>query len=448
MNTIKKIDANSIAEELEIEVGDLLLSINGKAIKDIIDFMYLTQDDYIEMDIQKPSGEVWTLEIEKEFDEPIGLEFENPILDQAKRCSNNCIFCFIDQLPEGMRESLYFKDDDSRLSFLQGNFVTLTNLNEDDIDRIVEYRISPINVSVHTTDPDLRVKMLGNRFAGHLMPRLKRLISNGIIVNAQVVLCPKFNDGDALSKTLEDLSVLYPGLNSIAIVPIGRTRYRDHLPHVAPVDESVALDTIKRIEKFQKKALEKYGSRIAFLADEFYIKAKQNVPEDYEYEEYLQFEDGVGMIRKLKTEIDKALQTPQKFDKNRSVKILTGQAAYETMSQIAKNVVKTYPSISINVQKIENVFFGPEITVVGLLTGKDLINQVSSPVLEDVVLLPESIFRADEEVLLDDITLDQLKAYFQKPVVKVKLDGLDLLNCIMYGGENEKESNCCGCGPS
>lgn len=439
MNTIKKIDKGSIAEELEIEVGDLLLSINGLPVNDIIDFMYLTQDDFIEMDIQKGNGEVWTLEIEKEYDEPIGITFENPIMDQAKRCSNNCLFCFIDQLPPGMRDSLYFKDDDSRLSFLQGNFVTLTNLKESDMDRIIAYRISPINVSVHTTDPELRKKMLGNRFADQVMPRLKRLTESGIVVNAQIVLCPGYNDGEALSMTLSDLSVLYPGLNSIAVVPIGRTRYRAHLPFMAPVDETVAKDTIDRITICQEASLKKYGSRIAFAADEFYLKAGIKVPEDVTYEGYLQFEDGIGMIRKLLTEVKRALSRQKNTlsVESRSIRILTGVAAYETLCEIADMVVQKYPQLSIKVQKIENDFFGPEITVVGLLTGKDLMEQVSTPVLEDIVLLPESIFRAEEAILLDDVTLDQLIEAFQKPVLKVKLDGADLLDCMMYGGNHE-----------
>ena len=224
MNRIKTVDKGSIAEEIDIEVGDILLTINNQPVVDIIDYMFLTNDETIEIEIQKPDGEIWAIEIDKDYDEPLGIEFENPIIDQAKRCTNNCVFCFIDQLPKGMRDSLYFKDDDSRLSFLQGNFVTLTNLKDADIDRIIRYRISPINVSVHTTDPELRVKMLGNRFAGNILERLKLLIDGGITVNVQIVLCPGYNDGDALKRTLSDLVGFHPNLKSIAIVPIGLTK--------------------------------------------------------------------------------------------------------------------------------------------------------------------------------------------------------------------------------
>ena len=312
MNQIKTVEPGSIAEELEIEVGDQLISINQQPVVDIIDYMFLSNDEFVEIEIEKSNGEIWTLDIEKEYDEPIGITFENPIIDDAKRCTNNCVFCFIDQLPKGMRPSLYFKDDDSRLSFLQGNFVTLTNLKEPDIERIIRYRISPINVSVHTTDPELRKKMLGNRFAGNIMERLKKLVDGGIVVNAQIVLCPGYNDGDALDKTLTDLMTLHPNLNSVAIVPIGLTNHRQGLIQMEGFVQKNAAETINRVHAFQSKAYKKLKTRFAFLADEFYIQAILPFPEDNAYESYIQLEDGIGMIRKLTTEIEEFLKKPDR----------------------------------------------------------------------------------------------------------------------------------------
>lgn len=438
MNHIKKVYENSIAEELEVEEGDVLLSINGREIVDIMDFIYLCHDEYIEVDIQKKSGEIWSLEIDKEYDEPLGIDFVNPIIDHAKRCSNNCVFCFIDQLPEGMRDTLYFKDDDSRLSFLQGNFVTLTNLKEADIDRIIEYHISPINVSVHTTDPELRIKMLGNRFAGNIMERLEKLTQSGIVVNAQIVLCPGYNDGDALDRTLNDLIGFYPSLNSVAVVPIGLTRHRDGLIEMRPVDLKVAKDTIAIMESFQNKVLETHDTRFAFLADEFYIKAECDFPEDESYEGYVQLEDGIGMIRKLITEVDEMLSKDVMGTIDRQkVLVVTGTAASPYMQSICEKISDKYPEVQIDVKTVINEFFGPRITVVGLLTGTDIKAQLGSVGGYDRILLPESIFKSEDVVLLDDVTIDDLTDYFNVPVMKVKVDGEDLLKHILNGGSNE-----------
>lgn len=436
MNRITKVADHSIASEMEIEVGDLLLSINGKAVEDIIDFMYLTQDDFIVLEVQKADGEIWDLEIEKDYDEPLGIEFENPIMDCAKSCSNKCVFCFIDQLPKGMRESLYFKDDDSRLSFLQGNFVTLTNLKEKDIDRIIDYRISPINVSVHTTNPDLRVKMLHNRFAGDIMKRLKKLTENGIEVNAQVVMCPNYNDREELDRTLEDLIGLYPGLNSVAVVPIGKTKHREGLIEMASVDTVVAVDTVKRVHAFQERALKAIETRFVFLADEFYIKANLPFPEHDAYEGYLQFEDGVGMVRCLEHQLLEALKHPNEKPKNKRVAILTGVAAYPSILKMTEQVCAVYPELKVDVFEVVNAFFGEEITVVGLLTGQDIM-RVSIHEETDAILLSEAVFRADDTVLLDDVSIEELEKHFGKPVVKVENNGARFLSCLLYGGKNE-----------
>ena len=308
-NLVSKVYKGSIAEEIGIEVGDVLLSVNGERVEDIIQYKFLISDEYIELEIQKINGRVYLYEIEKDYDEELGIEFTNPIIDKAKSCRNKCVFCFIDQLPEGMRETLYFKDDDSRLSFLQGNFVTLTNMSEDDINNIIKYRISPINISVHTTNPELRRKMINNKFAGKLMDTMRRLAEAGIEMNAQIVLCPGYNDKKELERTLEDLASLRPYVHSAAIVPVGITRYRDNLAKLEIFDEKSASETIDQIHKLQEKYLEELGTRFAFLSDEFYIIAKRPLLKYDEYEGFLQFEDGVGMIRKMGTEVVEYLKT-------------------------------------------------------------------------------------------------------------------------------------------
>lgn len=440
MNNIKAIEPGSIAEELEIEVGDQLININGQPVVDIIDYMFLTNDEEIEVEIEKADGERWVLEIEKDYDEPLGIEFENPIIDDAKRCSNKCLFCFIDQLPKNMRSSLYFKDDDSRLSFLQGNFVTLTNLKDTDIDRIIRYRISPINVSVHTTNPELRVKMLGNRFAGHIMERLKRLTEGGITVNAQIVLCPGYNDGEELKRTLMDLMSLSPQLNSVAIVPIGLTKHREHLIEMKGFDAQSAKSTIDLVHEFQRQALKKLKTRFAFLADEFYILAQEEFPTDAEYENYIQHEDGVGMIRKLMTEVNKALlQDNYQSEVPRKVVLVTGVAAAPYLEQIAQMIQSHDPKIQIGVLKIDNRFFGEKITVAGLVTGKDIMEQSveQAHILDasDVILMPEAMFRAQDDVLLDDVSIENLRQFFSRPVLRVNNTGEALLWHIFYGGK-------------
>lgn len=436
-NIIKYVMPNSIAEELEIEPGDILLSINGRPVVDIIDWMYLTQDDYIEIEIKKKNGEIWELEIDKEYDEELGLEFENPIIDKASRCSNNCIFCFIDQLPKGMRESLYFKDDDSRLSFLQGNFVTLTNLNEESFNRIIEYKISPINVSVHTTDAELRKVMLGNRFAGNILERLEKLTQNGIVVNAQIVLCPGYNDGDALIKTLNDLVGLLPNLKSVAIVPIGITKYRSGLAEIKGFDKKMASEVIQRVHEFQKKSLAENGTRFAFLADEFYILAEADFPMYEEYELFVQHEDGIGMVRKLSDEVCALLKDINAEAIKRNVLIVTGKAAEPYLINIVSELKKVYKYIDIDVKGIENNFFGSKITVAGLVTGKDIMEQVKEPAKYDVILLPEAMFRSGEDILLDDVTLLQLESYFKIPVVKVGESAIEFIKCVVSGGSDE-----------
>lgn len=432
-NIISRIYPGSISEELEIEVGDLLISVNGEKVKDIIQYRFLTDDEYIELEIQTKSGERVVYEIEKDYDEELGLEFTNPIIDKAKSCRNKCMFCFIDQLPKGMRETLYFKDDDSRLSFLQGNFVTLTNMSEQDIEDIIRYRISPINISVHTTNPELRQRMITNRFAGKLYSIMERLAEAGITMNCQIVLCPGVNDGKELERTITDLSNLYPNVNSVAIVPVGVTRYRDHLPHLEIFNEKTANEALDLVEGLQEKCLEKFGSRFAFMSDEFYIIANREIPDYDSYEGFLQFEDGVGMIRKLGTEIENYLdELPDDYDvREKTVSIATGKSAYEFINSMAELIMKKFPQVKINVYRIVNEFWGETITVSGLITAQDIIKQTEGKERGETLYITRSMLKADELIFLDDVTLEQLEEILGNEVVPCENEGHDFVDKIL-----------------
>ncbi|WP_455538491.1 DUF512 domain-containing protein [Terrisporobacter sp.] len=432
-NLISNVYRNSIADEIGIEIGDILLSINGEKVEDIIQYKFLISDDYIELEIKKRNGRIYLYEIEKEYDEELGIEFTNPIIDKAKSCRNKCVFCFIDQLPEGMRETLYFKDDDSRLSFLQGNFVTLTNMSEDDINNIIRYRISPINISVHTTNPELRRKMISNKFAGKLMDTMKRLADAGIEMNAQIVLCPGYNDKEELERTLEDLASLHPYVHSAAIVPVGITRYRDGLAKLEIFDEESASQTIDQINELQEKYLERLKTRFAFLSDEFYIIAKRPLLEYDEYEGFLQFEDGVGMITKMGTEIVNYLKTitdDERLSKTKKVSIATGQSSYEFMCDMAKEIMNKFKNIDINVYRIKNNFFGETITVSGLLTATDLIDQLKDEDLGETLYITRSMMKSDEEIFLDNITLKELEEKLKIEIIPCQNEGIDVVDKI------------------
>ncbi|WP_270941840.1 DUF512 domain-containing protein [Romboutsia lituseburensis] len=432
-NVISKVYKNSIAEELGIEVGDLLMSINGQTIHDIIEYRFLLSDEYLEVEIKKINGEIYIYEIEKDYDDDLGIEFTNPIIDQAKSCRNKCVFCFIDQLPKGMRETLYFKDDDSRLSFLQGNFVTLTNMSEEDIDNIIKYRISPINISVHTTNPELRQKMINNRFAGKLYSIMQRLADAQIQMNCQIVLCPGYNDKEELTRTISDLEKLYPYVNSAAIVPVGITKHRSHLPNLDIFNQKTANETIDQIQNLQKMYLEKIGTRFAFLSDEFYIIANRNLLEYDEYEGFIQFENGVGMISKLEREIQEHLMTISQTQKIRKKKIsiATGHSAFEFIKKMADEIMNVCKDVEINVFKIVNNFFGETITVSGLITATDIIGQLKDKDLGETLYIPRSMLKADEEIFLDNITLDELQKTMNIEVVPCLNEGCDFVDKIL-----------------
>lgn len=431
-NIISKVELGSIAEELDIEKGDILVNINGKEITDILDYLFLMADDYLEVEIEKKDGEVWVLEIDKDYDEDLGIEFENPILDKAKFCRNKCIFCFIDQLPQNMRKSLYFKDDDSRLSFLQGNFVTLTNLTDDDIDRIIEYNISPINVSIHTTNPSLRTEMLGNKNAGNVLERIKKLTENRILINGQIVLCPGVNDGKELDRTIEDLNGFYPNLHSLAIVPVGITKFRDNLYSMGIFGKEKSRKTIEQINDWQGKLKQKLNTRFVYLSDEFYNIAEMDLPSYDEYEGFPQIENGVGLIRKLEYEFNEYLETvPKGTEADRTVSIVTGTSAYGFIKELSRKLSEKVDKLKINVYSIINDYFGDTITVSGLITGQDIIKQLKDKELGDMVLIPKSMLKSDEDIFLDDITIEDMEKSLNMNVIACDVNGKEFIESII-----------------
>lgn len=436
MNKISQVLQNSIGEEMDIEKGDELISINGEKINDIIDYKYLVSDDYIRMEIKKPDGEIWDLEIEKDYDEDLGLVFENSIIDEAKSCSNKCIFCFIDQLPKGLRETLYFKDDDSRLSFLQGNFVTLTNMKDEDIERIIKYRISPINVSVHTTNPDLRIKMLNNRFAGNIYDRLYKLSEAGIKINCQIVLCPGINDGEELMKTSEDLFKLYPSIENVAVVPVGITKFRKGLFDLNLYDKNSALEQINIVKKLQEKYIDKVQSPFIRLSDEFYIISDTEIPQEEHYGEYEQLEDGIGMTRLFRENIRTSVKSLDPGI-SASITFITGTLAYEEIKKAAELIHKKNNKINASAIGIINRFFGETITVAGLITAADIIDQTSGVTLGDYVIIPDNMLRrdyelktSDEKVFLDNITVEELQNKLNRKIIVCNFTGDNLIDII------------------
>lgn len=435
-NIIIKIEPESIAEEIGIEPGDILLSINGKPVLDVFDYRYLINDEYIEMGIRTSDGEEYIAEIEKEYDEDIGIVFESGLMDRAKSCSNKCIFCFIDQLPKNMRKTLYFKDDDSRLSFLQGNYVTLTNMKDEDIDRIVYYHLSPINISVHTTDLELRKEMLHNKNADKVLDIMKRLGEAGIDMNLQIVLCNGINDGHILDKSIEDLSKFSPRAKSLSVVPIGLTKYRDGLYPMKPFSKDDARKVVNQITTWQKKLKKEIGSSFVFCADEFYLKAEMDFPEAKDYEDFPQIENGVGMISLMESEFQQVLSEIED-DKsiNKTVSIATGMAAYDFIKKLSCRLSEKFDNLKINVYPIINEFFGEQITVSGLLTGRDIINQLKGKELGEYLVLPDNLLKAEETVLLDDIYLSDIENELGVGIYTNDSTGGNFIGTVLYGGK-------------
>lgn len=422
---------DSIAEELGIETGDVLVSINGQIPEDVFDYRYLMNEEEVLVVIRKANGEEWELEIEKEYEDDLGIEFENGLMDDYRSCRNKCIFCFIDQLPKGMRETLYFKDDDSRLSFLQGNYLTLTNMSEHDIDRIIYYKLSPINISFQTTNPELRCKMLHNRFAGDVFEKVKKLKDAGIIMNGQIVLCKGVNDGAELERSIQDLTAYLPELESVSVVPVGLTRYREGLYPLEPFTKEDAIEVLNTVHKWQKRLLETHGTHFIHAGDEWYILAEQELPPEESYDGYLQLENGVGMLRLLEEEVTEALAELSGDDRCKKLSIATGVLAAPFLKAHVDSIQKKFPNVEVQIFPIRNDFFGERITVTGLLTGQDLKAQLQDKHLGEKLLLSIHMLKSDESVFLDDMSVEELEKALQIKISIVESGGNDFVKNIL-----------------
>ena len=438
---IDSVEPGSIAGELGVAPGDVLLAVNGKTIQDVFDYHFLINDDNVTILIRKPDGQEWELEIEKDYYQDLGIGFENGLMDDYRSCCNKCIFCFIDQMPPHMRETLYFKDDDSRLSFLQGNYVTLTNMKEEDVERIITYKLSPINVSVHTTNPKLRCEMLNNRFAGEALDKIRRFYEAGIEMNGQIVLCKGINDGAELERSIRDLTQYIPHMESVSVVPVGLTKYRGGLYPLEPFSGEDAKEVLSVIRKWQDICYQKYGTHFIHAADEWYLLAGEAFPAEENYDGYVQLENGVGMMPLLESEFEACLaaeagtessgfsvrkifkKAEKKKERERTVSIATGKLAAPLIRKLSAEFTCRHPEVKILVYEIENKFFGEKITVSGLLTGQDLREQLTGQELGEKLLLPCNLMRSGEEVFLDDMKREDLEKSLQVPVHIVKSDG-------------------------
>lgn len=426
------VTTGSHADKAGIKKGETLLSINSNEIVDVLDYRFYQVNRKLTLEVEDEDKNVRTIEMTKGEYEEIGLEFETYLMDKQHSCRNKCIFCFIDQLPKGMRESLYFKDDDSRLSFLFGNYITLTNITEHEIDRIIKMHISPINVSVHTTNPELRCKMMNNRFAGDTLKYLKRFADAGITLNCQIVSCPGINDGDELVRTLTDLENL--GVNMTAIVPVGLTRYRENLYPLVPYNKETAGQTIDIIEKMGDECVKKHGRRIFFPGDEFYLLAEREIPSPEFYEDFSALEDGIGMIAYLTDDVGWKLE---ELDADESlchkVTIACGEGVFPYMKRIMSMINEKFPNITINTRAIKNNFFGGGVNVSGLVTGGDLIDQLRGDDLGDRLLITSSMLRFENDLFLDDVSTDDVERELGVTLVPVNNNGNDLVEAVIAG---------------
>lgn len=419
---VKKVYKNSIADEIGMEQGDIIVSIDGQKLKDILDFKFLSASDEYELEILKKDGSTEIIEIINEDYEELGVEFENGLLDKPRACKNKCMFCFVDQLPRNcMRKTLYFKDDDYRLSALMGNYITLTNLSEEDVDRIVKMHLPRINISIHSVNPEIRSKLLNHKNAD-VMPYVKRFAEAGITMDCQVVCCPGINDGDDLDNTISTLAEYYPYVQSLSVVPVGLTKYREHLPNLTRFDKIKAEQLIKQVEVHQKRCLDKFGSHFVYASDEFYVKADYPIPSTDVYESFLQIENGVGLLASLKDEFEQAITDFRKFDGKKT--IATGVSAAPFIKGLVESVTD-----NVKVVSIKNNFLGETITVAGLITAGDLIEQLRGMDLGDELLIPRVMLNHDM-IFLDDKTVDDVEKALNIKVVTVENDGFDLINKI------------------
>ncbi|MCM1544396.1 MAG: DUF512 domain-containing protein [Ruminococcus sp.] len=428
---ISGVQKKSLASKKGIKSGYILNSINSHEINDVLDYQFYAEESRLEVSFTNEKGKTKTVKIHKKEHEDLGLEFETYLMDKQMHCKNKCVFCFIDQLPKGMRDSLYFKDDDSRMSFLFGNYITLTNLTEHDVDRIIEMHISPVNVSVHTMNPELRVKMMKNKNSGESLKYLEKFASAGIKLNAQLVLCPGLNDGRELEFSLNELSKLYPAIQSVAAVPVGLTKYRENLCQLSEYTSETARQVIETVDSFGDEFKKLHGTRLVYCADEFYLKANMRLPNEEYYEEYPQIENGVGLWKSLESEFYSALEGADAPKKEINISLATGVAAYPLMKSLCDAVSSKFSNVHVNVYEIVNDFFGHSITVAGLITGKDLINQLKDKPLGDTLIIPSVMLRSEQDIFLDDVSLEQARDELGVQIVPVSNDGFELLNIIL-----------------
>lgn len=428
--TVGFVEPDSIAEQAGIEPGDKLIKINGYDFHDILEYRYLVSEYEVVLEVEKRNGTTEIITIENDY-EDLGIEFREELIDTAQSCTNKCIFCFIDQLPKGMRETVYFKDDDTRLSFLQGNYVTLTNMSAEEIDRLISMHVSPINISVHATDPKLRQMMLNNRFAGKCYDIMRKFAQNNIYMNCQIVLCPGINDGNNLDKTISDLAALAPYVNSVSVVPVGLTRYREGLYPLRQFNKNESIAIIKQVEDWQKRLLKQIGSRLVFLSDEFYVNADSEVPKSEEYEGFPQLENGVGLMSSMKEEFESAVKLIEPKKRNRKVIIATGEIAEKFISDLACQIEQKAPGVQINVKAIKNNFFGGGVNVSGLICGCDIIEQLKEVPKSDAVIISQSMLRDDDDIFLDDTTVSEVEKEIGMPILTALNDGYDFIEKIL-----------------
>ena len=432
MTAIRVVEPGSPADKAGVQVGEVLTHVNGKPIVDVLDYKFYSYDPKLELTLRAPDNSFRTVNVRKYEGQDLGLEFETYLMDRARSCANNCIFCFVDQMPPGMRKSLYFKDDDARLSFLMGNYLTLTNLSEREVQRIIDLRISPINVSVHTTDPELRVEMLKNKRAGESIDVMRRFAAHNITMNCQIVSCPGINDGAALDRTLNDLAEMFPAVNSISVVPVGVTKYREGLYPLRPYTGEEAAVLVEQVEAFAQKHLDEQGTRLVWCSDEFYLLAGRDLPDEDYFEEFTQLDNGVGMLRLLSEEFRRGLDLmePEEMEGTTPFAIATGVSAAPFLKKMVDKAAEKCGRIKGEVYAIRNDFFGHTITVAGLVTGRDLIDQLKGKNLPSRLLIPTNMLRSGEQVFLDDVSVEDVERELSVTVTAVGQDGYELLDAM------------------
>lgn len=427
---IKYVQPQSIAEEAGIEPGDRLILINGNEFYDILEYRYLTSEYEVTLTVEKKDGSTEIITVENDY-EDLGIEFGEGLIDEAQSCTNKCIFCFIDQLPKNMRETVYFKDDDTRLSFLQGNYVTLTNMIDEAIDRMIKMRVSPINISVHATEPKLREMMLSNRFAGKCYDIMRKFAKNQIMMNCQIVLCPDINDKENLDRTISDLSKLMPWVNSVSVVPVGLTAYREGLYPLRQFKKEECKNVIEQVGRWQDRLMKESGTRLVYLSDEFYVNAGIPIPSAEEYEGFPQIENGVGLMASMSEEFEHALELIEKKPRNRHVSLATGELAYEYIRSLADKIEEKCTGVKIDVYAVKNNFFGGGVNVAGLVCGCDITEQLRGKIKSECLIIPQVMLRDNDEIFLDDTTLEEVSAALGVKIIPVMNDGYEFIETIL-----------------